>query len=101
VTKRGASFEEPPGFRLVSPKGFRFCFMLLGINFLVRAPTFLGAGLVFQAPGASQTWPSVEYQWTAMLDAILSLVIGLYLVLGGGWLVRLAWRKQNAQPAQH
>lgn len=100
VTKHGAGYEEPSGFRLVSPAGFRFCFTLLGISFLVHALLAPCAGLILQESSASQTWPSVGYQWTALLGAILPLAIGLYLVLGGGWLVRLAWKKQNAQPTQ-
>ena len=72
-------------FRLVSLQGFRFCVKFIGVS--VAASAIIGVTLGNRQPAASWVFMLV----TLLTAKLVPLLFGLYLVMGGDWLVRFAW----------
>ena len=95
----GAPFETGEGvqFEIVSREGFRFCLSLLGVYVLFRAAPALASAFV---AGSLRTrlysLPYLEIDWIKLTGAAVQLALGIYLLRGGNFLVRLAWGKEQA-----
>ena len=88
--------EGETQFKIVSREGFRFCLGLLGVYVLFRAAPVLASAFV---AGSLRTRlysrPYLEIDWIKLTGAAVQLALGIYLLRGGNYLVRLAWGKQQ------